>query len=137
MSPDPRGRALRRLYTQHRASAGRRGIDFTLDEDEHRALVLAPCWYCGAPPCNTLSYAGYELEYSGIDRLDSHRGYGAGNVVPCCRFCNTLKGSMPLARWAGFIVDLVQAWGGQPPEVLVKVAEPSTDRARARYHRGR
>lgn len=29
--------------------------------------------------------------YQGIDRVNSKIGYTLGNVVPCCKKCNTVK----------------------------------------------
>lgn len=46
------------------------------------------CYYCP----NKLPEAG-----GGLDRLDHRLGYQLGNVVPCCRCCNTRKGQLETA----------------------------------------
>jgi hypothetical protein len=65
-----------------------------------------PCAYCGVKPSNryhrtmTVDVDGERkrvfdesspLLYSGIDRVDSSKGYYPGNVLPCCGFCNRAK----------------------------------------------
>jgi len=36
-------------------------------------------------------YGEMQICYSGLDRVDSSRGYVHGNVVPCCGECNYAK----------------------------------------------
>jgi hypothetical protein len=61
-----------------------------------------PCTYCGKEPSNVFyvkyrtkgqlsRVPGMEIRYSGLDRVDSSKGYVHGNVVPCCGECNLLK----------------------------------------------
>lgn len=76
---------------------GRRGRrakwEFTLSKEEAIKLFKSNCWYCGAPPSNKAradSERGKCL-YSGIDRVDSKKGYVQGNVRPCCGTCNRMK----------------------------------------------
>lgn len=66
-------------------TAKSREIPVTLTLEEYRVLTQegqAPCFYCEAP----IVQLG-----SGLDRLDYTKGYELDNVVPCCKFCNTLK----------------------------------------------
>ena len=50
--------------------------------DDLERLISNSCHYCGGP----LNEHG-----SGLDRMDNSKGYIRGNVVPCCKDCNTLK----------------------------------------------
>lgn len=56
-----------------------------LEKPVFEVLLLNDCFYCGKknnPP----------EHYNGIDRIDSNnRNYEKGNVVACCKTCNTLK----------------------------------------------
>lgn len=135
LSEEQYQRLVRRLYSVLKSRARSRGIDFELTRDEVQHLTSEDCWYCGAPPTNLLDYGGSQLRYSGLDRLDAQLGYAVDNVVPCCRFCNSLRGTMGLARWASFICDLVSNWGGTPPRRLVAVAEPTHERAASSHFR--
>lgn len=58
--------------------ANRKGIDFSLSEEEFEALINADCTYCP-------SSGGT------IDRIDSKKGYVSGNCQPCCSMCNMMK----------------------------------------------
>jgi len=52
------------------------------DIEEFEKLVEKPCHYCG-----------FNDKKSGLDRLDSKKGYILENVVPCCLICNIMKGN--------------------------------------------
>jgi hypothetical protein len=43
------------------------------------------------------------VKYNGIDRIDSTRGYLVGNVVACCKYCNTSKNTMTQKDFKQFI----------------------------------
>jgi hypothetical protein len=100
---DPGELGFRELLGKYRRNAQVRGLPFELTTAEFRALTQAPCSYCGAPPAkiqpssskrpNGLAHGSYT--YSGVDRIDSSRGYVAGNVVSCCTTCNLAKNEMP------------------------------------------
>lgn len=54
-------------------------------------LVKQRCFYCGVEPPLRIRCGGIHVPAHGIDRVDSKRGYEVGNVVPCCRGCNSGK----------------------------------------------
>ncbi len=58
-----------------------------MDKATFDTLLLQDCFYCGKrnnPP----------FHYNGVDRVDStNRSYEIGNVVTCCKTCNSLKWS--------------------------------------------
>lgn len=58
-------------------------LDFSLLIDDYAALIARPCHYCGGPLNETAV---------GLDRMDNSKGYVLGNVVPCCKECNEIKG---------------------------------------------
>lgn len=49
--------------------------------NEFKRLVEQPCHYCG-----------YNEKKSGLNRLDSSKGYLIDNVVPSCIICNLMRG---------------------------------------------
>lgn len=67
-----------------------RGREFDLSEDETYKLLTSKCTYCGGD--------GY-----GIDRIDSSKGYVAGNVTPCCSRCNVMKNDMTVSEFESHI----------------------------------
>lgn len=72
-------------YKMAKHQAKSRGLDWTLTEEQFWAEVARPCHYCG----NELHAPS--VTNSGLDRLDNAKGYLPGNVVSCCRACNTIK----------------------------------------------
>lgn len=108
-------RLLKRLWSKKKASSKHRGISISLTYEQFVELSLSPCGYCGGEPSNLLVYGGLELPYNGIDRLNSQKAYDWDNCIPCCRFCNSLKGPMPDKYWLDFINDVVKLHSGQEP----------------------
>lgn len=104
--PDNLG-AKRAVKTQYRLEAKRRGLPFTLTEEQFNLLITSPCHYCGLPPSTpvsiTSSAAHEDFRYTGVDRVDSSQGYSISNCVPCCKHCNFAKLDRPLDEWLGWI----------------------------------
>lgn len=90
------------IYLVLRKSARKRGLSWSLSEDNVKILLTANCTYCGIPPglpCSPLAH--YQLSQkrtaeatflrNGIDRIDSSKGYEPANVVTACEECNMGK----------------------------------------------
>lgn len=78
-------KTLESRYSNAKAAAKKRGLDFTLTKEEYAAAIDAPCFYCN-------NYLGTKtLVATGLDRLDNSFGYVPGNVQSCCKFCNGIK----------------------------------------------
>jgi hypothetical protein len=78
----------------YRDTAKRRGFAFDLTLSQFVEIVTKDCHYCGsagALPVRKERKYGQNLLMNGIDRLENTIGYRAGNVVPCCTICNTMK----------------------------------------------
>lgn len=75
-----KSRTPRYRFNLTRTSAKKRGLTFTLSYEDFVTFYQLPCHYCGdlTPSAN-------------FDRIDSSKGYGLSNVVPCCRWCNVAK----------------------------------------------
>ena len=117
-------RLLKRIFSQYKSSAKRRGLRFDLSFKQLGEIVLQDCAYCGAPPSNLKKDKRREEEqpYNGLDRMDSSKGYTLGNVVPCCSFCNSIKAAMPFNDWADFLNGVVDLYGGSKP--YPKISSP-------------
>lgn len=90
-------------YRIYRNSALIRGIEWSLSEDEAYVLFNENCHYCGTDPgprcfggTNKTPYIDF---LNGIDRIDSNKGYIAGNVVPACKVCNLMKGTLSIKEF--------------------------------------
>lgn len=82
---------ITRSMSQYASNARAKGYAFSLSRPVFKALLLAPCHYCGDVPAN------------GIDRKDNAEGYVTNNVLPCCTACNYLKKATPYAEFVAHI----------------------------------
>ena len=73
---------LRRRFQLTRGRAKHSGITWELSVAEYIEIVNQPCAYCGIEG------------HSGLDQVQPRAGYTLGNVLPCCWFCNDVKGSV-------------------------------------------
>lgn len=97
--------AKSRIYERYRTTAIKRKIEFTLSKDMANKLFLRKCYYCNSEPNNKHKDKTYDkfFLYTGIDRIDSSKGYIEDNVVPCCKACNLAKNDTPFeefVQWA-------------------------------------
>lgn len=85
--------AFNSLLYDYRYNADKRGLIFSLTQEQFREIISSPCAYCGRPPANvyTKHNCNGSFIYSGVDRVDNSRGYLQDNCVPCCKFCNYAK----------------------------------------------
>ena len=108
-------RLVKRLYSQKKSDAKKRFKTWDLTLEQFRLLVRQPCEYCGAKHSNEMVYLGETLKYNGLDRINTKGNYSFKNVVPCCRFCNSLRGSITFGQWAEFIDNVVENGISQQP----------------------
>lgn len=107
---EPKEASFRAKAANYIAQAKHRKILLELTYDEIIELLKGDCFYCGAKPSNRYNvrernrknkmnknqYAannidGYDILYSGIDRVENSLGYIKNNTVSCCFRCNTAK----------------------------------------------
>jgi hypothetical protein len=93
----------------HRYTSGAkiRNLEFSLDLQQFKNLVLTNCYYCGQFNKGVSSikieglkskrqktideWSSFHIQITGIDRLDSKVGYKLDNCVSCCSTCNQIK----------------------------------------------
>ena len=97
---------LRAMVKRYRDHALRRGLDWSLTDEQFDALIQRPCFYCGIAPIQknkTMRGNIGHFVYNGVDRLVNSRGYFPENCVACCGTCNIAKQDMDLhefVKWA-------------------------------------
>ncbi len=92
----PPGEAsIRRAIGRAKYGASRRGLPWTLTDQETRQLLKSPCHYCGCPPANFMRGINGDFAWNGIDQKIPRGGYSSENCVPCCIACNRLKNDTP------------------------------------------
>jgi len=91
----PSGEAARRnLEYQYKRGAVKRNLEYNLTEEQFTELVTGNCVYCGDKLTNVVKGQGKtsgDFHYTGIDRIDSSKGYTKENAVSCCWMCNNMK----------------------------------------------
>jgi hypothetical protein len=81
-------RTLRGRFAERKKKCSQTGRSFTLSFEEYSKIVSDPCYYCNYN-------FGKPVEAGcGLDRLNSNLGYDLGNVVSCCKDCNTVKSDL-------------------------------------------
>jgi hypothetical protein len=77
------------------------GRKFNLTFSYYKEIISLPCYYCGGE----LPVVG-----SGLDRIDSNKGYIKGNVRPCCKVCNIAKNSMSESEFKAWLQHAFKHW---------------------------
>ncbi len=87
----------KRLLKAIESSCKRKGREFNLSIEQAINIYKSNCYYCNTPPSNIFksnNIDGFTLKYTGVDRVDSSKGYTIDNVVPACIHCNRAKNDL-------------------------------------------
>ena len=98
-------------------SAKRRGIDWSLSDEDFFAAMVLPCHYCGSQPSlRTVGLKG-GFRCNGIDRKDNQSGYSADNILSCCKFCQYGKHDSPYNDFVAYLkrASEFKVWEHQIP----------------------
>jgi hypothetical protein len=108
------------IFLSYKARARNKKIDFELDKESFRNIIIQKCVYCHQFGKN------YRIKRScngtfvsnGIDRIDSSKGYTKDNIVPCCKRCNQMKNNLSLKDFLNHIKNIyyVSVEKGLQPE---------------------
>lgn len=86
-------------YAHYKKDALHRHIIFEVSEQEFSQVIFQQCFYCGG----TDPIKGF----NGVDRVDSDKGYKTDNIVPCCSFCNYMKGTIDISTFLNRIEHIL------------------------------
>jgi hypothetical protein len=98
--------ARNEVLGKYKKQAINRKLSWKLSEERFDELTSGRCHYCGLPPSNKRKL----FAYSGIDRKNSTVGYVEGNVVPCCKTCNWLKGRKTYEAFTTYLARVGAFW---------------------------
>lgn len=103
---------MRRVYRQYGYDAKKRGLEFSLTQDQFLHLTSQNCCYCDSKPSAVYQKRQNQKEfiYNGIDRRDNTQGYVMENCVPCCKHCNHGKFQRTEKEFAEWACRLVDFW---------------------------
>ena len=102
--------AFNGLFSRMRRNAKERGLKWHLTKAQVHYLTKQLCYYCGAAPKKSTNRhkLNGDYVYNGLDRTDNAKGYGIGNVVPCCEECNYAKRTRSVEQFRDWIVVAYQ-----------------------------
>lgn len=83
--------------SNYKTRAKKRGLEFELTFEQFLKITAQKCHYCGEPPAQKhIVNRKWQTAfiYNGIDRINNSMGYTNLNCVPCCKICNTMKGTL-------------------------------------------
>lgn len=89
------------FYTfAYKRRAKRKGLTFSLSEDDFIRLVTSSCFYCEKSYLEETRVVNRsKVHMLTVDRIDSQREYELDNCVSCCKECNTIKMDIPVKTW--------------------------------------
>lgn len=101
------------VWSNYKVRAKQRSIKWDISKDDFFNIIILPCMYCGV---EKTSYFNAPKEspwaksflYTGIDRVNSSKGYELTNIVPCCKICNRAKSDLTqeeFYKWIGRVYD--------------------------------
>jgi hypothetical protein len=108
------------IINQYYNRCKRDDIKWGLTDEEAIALFIQDCHYCGHPPMRNRNayrqrknrtakewHKTAEVQYNGIDRIDSNQDYHAANVVTACFICNRAKSNMTFQEFTEWIKRII------------------------------
>lgn len=95
-------------YNNYKKQALNRGLEFEINYELFKVLILEECAYCGKPPTESLyskskNKSNLPSIHNGIDREDNNRGYTIDNTLPCCTKCNMMKKTLTFNDFTGHV----------------------------------
>ena len=98
-------------FGSYKQAAEKRGLGWNLSYDEFIELTQRQCYYCGMEPELRPSHHkrwDFKFPMSGIDRVDSSKGYYPDNTVACCTHCNRAKWDYSLDEFYSWLDRVVE-----------------------------
>jgi hypothetical protein len=113
---------LKELYRSYKKSAKKRNYIFDLNLETFKKITSSNCYYCGIEPKQVKNHKECfgKYIYNGIDRIDNKKGYILGNVVPCCKICNSAKNTQTIEEfkeWHNRLEARIKHWTEQEEQM--------------------
>jgi hypothetical protein len=107
--PEKQGQ-INHVIAGYQRAAAKRNLEWALTGRHCVDLLQASCHWCGSPPNTKHKPNKYQEPFihSGIDRLDSSKGYTINNCVSACWICNRAKGTLSEKEFIEWIYRLQQ-----------------------------
>lgn len=90
--PDRLDAVCKETYRNYKKGALKRNINFELEYEYFKNLIIQNCYYCGEMNANQNRFEyDIHIKVLGIDRKNNDEGYTISNSVSCCKLCNFMK----------------------------------------------
>jgi hypothetical protein len=131
--------AAKNVFNSYKTKCAKKKIFFAVTFDEFVKITSHNCHYCGSFPEQEYSgvfkhglRAGKKkvngtYKYNGIDRIDPKLGYVAGNMRPCCRYCNSAKLDRSEADFFAWVERAYAHTRGKTNALTVRSTNPGDD----------
>lgn len=106
-------------FKHAKATSKGRGLSFVLSLKQYSEYLSKGCQYCQA---SIVADTG-----TGLDRLDSNKGYTVSNVVPCCEACNKGRNVFFSPQEWQVMIDALKEWrkAGYSKTTPLLIVEPT------------
>lgn len=114
--------SINATYYTYLRRAAKKEIEFSFSIYDFVEICTNDCYYCGGKPSNKAKnpYGNGDFIYNGIDRKNNEFGYTKDNCVPCCKKCNTAKGTMSVDEFLNHIYSIIENLSGTFKATVVK-----------------
>lgn len=106
--------SARQLYRKYKQKAVEYNRTFDIPFEDFMRITSQICYLCGRPPAQTVKNKynsnGHYI-YNGLDRVDNSIGYTISNVLPCCKYCNSMKSNHSLEEFKKMIKQILKYHG--------------------------
>lgn len=103
-----RDKAISKVLGMYRNGAKNRELEWALSREQFEKLITSPCHYSGFLPSKEIETKGGSFFWTGIDRMDSSKGYTIDNVVSCHEFANYAKRNRSYEAFIKWLDQLVE-----------------------------
>jgi hypothetical protein len=121
-----RGSGYNSIFSSYKNNAKSRNIEFNLDFEYFKNLLINNCFYCNAIPANVYMRSYYNVTYNGVDRLDNNLGYIKNNVVSCCKICNISKNNYSTDVFLNWIKNLSKNYKNVKSKIKLIINDKQT-----------
>lgn len=119
------------FYRSYKNGAASRNYIFNITLEEFLIIINSNCHYCGQTPSDVkffYSRKGKDETHfvlvNGVDRVDNNKGYINGNIVPCCKICNSMKSNL---TYNDFIDKISKIYDNLKDKNNEKISNNKTD----------
>ncbi len=121
-------RVTKRYSVYKNRALNKRKVIFKLSIEEFEKITSLKCNYCNGFSTN--------VDYVGIDRIDSGKGYTIDNCISCCDKCNFMKKDYPVKEFIQHILKIASFYVKEEVNDVPAFVENLIEDTQARLRNG-